>query len=607
MNDRSSYHPLKRLRHLMALIGFLVLTISVLPHPALAADPPTQPLDLVYEIVGEKVNVQQNGAGVFGVTEADVVMDVPGTAIRKAYLIWAGLGQDDTVQLARDGGLPVNITADMVWNNNTVGFPTWGCCGGELSSYASDITNLGVVRNGSHTYTVSEMAVTAGDVVENWGYSLVVIYEDESIETVNDVIVKLGNDGFHFRWRDDIGPNSDVQCVVFPRASEDRIMDFTVVVGGIKDIYRPNGLWGRTGNENYLDLNVEGGTWNQNVGLIDGVSGITGIGGSIEVDGPLDGDFTDNGVDRPFTDNRGDQWDLYPVFKIALDSEDTWACVQIESANRPEISIGEGTDGLGASIGFLGLVAVFESNDQPDIDIEKATNGEDADDPTGPQITVGGDVTWTYEVTNIGVVTLTDVVVTDDRVGTIDCPKDSLEPDESMTCIATGTATVGQYENLATVSGESPTGVIVTDEDPSHYFGVGPGIDIEKATNGQDADDPPGPKVEIDSTVIWTYVVTNIGNVPLTDVIVTDDKEGIISCPKDTLDVNEVMTCELTGIAGSQDYENQSMVVGTAPDASKVSDDDPSHYSVEPTGIDDENEPDARTPSLFIPMATWLQ
>ena len=176
-----------------------------------------------------------------------------------------------------------------------------------------------------------------------------------------------------------------------------------------------------------------------------------------------------------------------------------------------------------------------------------------------------------------------------------------------MTCIATGKATVGQYANLATVSGESPTGVIVTDEDPSHYFGFGPGIDIEKATNGEDADTPPGPTVEIGSTVTWTYVVTNVGNVPLTDVIVTDDEEGIISCPKDALDANEVMTCEHTGIAGSVDYANLATVVGKAPDASNVSDDDPSHYSVEPTGIDGVDEPDAPTPSLFIPMATWLQ
>ena len=93
-------------------------------------------------------------------------------------------------------------------------------------------------------------------------------------------------------------------------------MNFVAVVGGISDIYRPNGLWARTGNEAYVTSDEDRGTWNQSLGLIDGVSGITGIGGSTEIDGPLDGDLTDNGVDWPFTDNRGNQWDLYPVIEF---------------------------------------------------------------------------------------------------------------------------------------------------------------------------------------------------------------------------------------------------------------------------------------------------
>jgi len=82
------------------------------------------------------------------------------------------------------------------------------------------------------------------------------------------------------------------------------------------------------------------------------------------------------------------------------------------------------------------LTCVFTNTKQPpplvpDIDIEKATNGFDADTPSGPSILVGGLVTWTYVVTNVGDVDLTDIVVTDDN-GT---PGDTLD-DVTVTCPA---------------------------------------------------------------------------------------------------------------------------------------------------------------------------
>lgn len=105
----------------------------------------------------------------------------------------------------------------------------------------------------------------------------------------------------------------------------------------------------------------------------------------------------------------------------------------------------------------------------PAIDIEKATNGDDADFPTGPNITVGGLVTWTYVVTNIGNVPLSNVVVTDDKEGAI-CTIPSLAVGANHTCTKTGTAMLGQYANLGTATG-TYMGTQVSDTDPSHYYG----------------------------------------------------------------------------------------------------------------------------------------
>jgi len=105
------------------------------------------------------------------------------------------------------------------------------------------------------------------------------------------------------------------------------------------------------------------------------------------------------------------------------------------------------------------------------IDIEKATEGEDADLPPGPSIPVGDPVTWTYVVTNTGEVPLTEVTVTDDEGVDVDCPADALEPGESMTCTGSGIAEEGQYRNVGAAEAVAPDGEEVEDEDPSHYFG----------------------------------------------------------------------------------------------------------------------------------------
>ena len=62
-----------------------------------------------------------------------------------------------------------------------------------------------------------------------------------------------------------------------------------------------------------------------------------------------------------------------------------------------------------------------------------------------------------------------------------------------MQCTATGTAERGQYANTATVTGIDAAENTVTDDDPSHYFGFIVEVDIEKFTNGEDADEPTGP------------------------------------------------------------------------------------------------------------------
>ena len=218
----------------------------------------------------------------------------------------------------------------------------------------------------------------------------------------------------------------------------------------------------------------------------------------------------------------------------------------------------------------------FGSN--PAIDIEKATNGEDADNSPGPFIAAGGNVYWTYVITNTGNVPLTDVVVSDDQSVAVICPATGLVVGASMTCTGSGTAASGQYANLGTVEGIDPSGKQVSDRDPSHYFGSSPLVDIEKHTNGQDADTLTGPEILVGEAVNWSYIVTNTGNVPLANLVVSDSRGVAVSCPADTLGVNASMTCTGNGIAELGQYANIGSVVGNGPSGRSVSDSDPSHY-----------------------------
>jgi uncharacterized repeat protein (TIGR01451 family) len=112
-----------------------------------------------------------------------------------------------------------------------------------------------------------------------------------------------------------------------------------------------------------------------------------------------------------------------------------------------------------------------------DIHVEKATNGVDADDPSGPQLPAGGPVTWTYEVTNPGNIPVRDVELVDDDAGVTpqftggDANGDAeLDPPETWIYSASGTAATGQYANTATVTGLDVLENPLTDGDPSHYL-----------------------------------------------------------------------------------------------------------------------------------------
>ena len=106
---------------------------------------------------------------------------------------------------------------------------------------------------------------------------------------------------------------------------------------------------------------------------------------------------------------------------------------------------------------------------------------------------------------------------------------------------------------------------------------VGASVRIKKSTNGEDADQAPGPTIAVSSPVTWQYVVTNTGTVGLTNVSVVDDRNVTVSCPGTTLSVGQSMTCSGSGVATAGQYRNVGTVRAQAA-AVVVTSSDVSHY-----------------------------
>lgn len=192
--------------------------------------------------------------------------------------------------------------------------------------------------------------------------------------------------------------------------------------------------------------------------------------------------------------------------------------------------------------------------------LTKQGNGASA--PTADDaISVAADstVTFTYVVENTGNVPVTGVELSDDQLGVIAPPAGftgTLAPGASATFTATGPIAEGEYVNVATVTSNETEDVLAE----WHGFGVTTGLTIVKQGNtvvATTVDD--AVHVPAHSTVTFTYVVTNNGNVPAVGVGVVDDQLGEIAAPDGftgTLEPGASVTFTATGPVAAGAYVN---------------------------------------------------
>lgn len=150
---------------------------------------------------------------------------------------------------------------------------------------------------------------------------------------------------------------------------------------------------------------------------------------------------------------------------------------------------------------------------------------------TGPPLVYAAGDTIPYEfvVTNSGGATIDALSVSDPLVTAISCPVTTLAVGASTTCtgsytVTTADVTRGYVENTATASGTAPGGPI--ESPPSSTttpLGGRTGLALTKTVDD-------AVTYRVGQSVVYEYVVTNVGTAPVTDVTVTDDRLTGIVC-----------------------------------------------------------------------------
>ncbi len=228
----------------------------------------------------------------------------------------------------------------------------------------------------------------------------------------------------------------------------------------------------------------------------------------------------------------------------------------------------------------------------PGINLVKTAS--EVHDVNGNGIDDGDTVTYTFDVTNTGNVTLTNITVADPKVGPVTCPSAPLAPGASTSCdprvytLTQEDVDHGSVDNTAVVTGTPPTGDPVTDDDSRTVDLPATGsIQLSKTASAVEDLDGNGP--DAGDTITYSFRVTNTGNVRLDPVTVADPKAGPVTCPAGGLDPDESFDCTAVtypitaaDVAAGK-VDNTATATGTTPGGTTVQDSDSTTTPVQPT------------------------
>ncbi len=180
--------------------------------------------------------------------------------------------------------------------------------------------------------------------------------------------------------------------------------------------------------------------------------------------------------------------------------------------------------------------------------------------------------------------TLTNVTITDPAFPSLSCTIPSLAPGgvwngcSASTTLSQAQVDAGSVSNTATVTGTPPAGATPNPTTASDTETVtidrSPSLSIVKTGTLDNDDVAPASRTDAGDKIVYTFLVTNTGNVTLTNVVVTDPLAGLspINCPPaaSTLDPGEFQVCTASLVLNQAHIDagsvgNTATVSGTPP------------------------------------------
>ena len=239
---------------------------------------------------------------------------------------------------------------------------------------------------------------------------------------------------------------------------------------------------------------------------------------------------------------------------------------------------------------------------------------------------LGDKIIYAFEITNTGAVTVSDITVDDQMLAdagvAITCDPTTLAPGESVTCysdeytITQTDSDAGIVENTATANGTDPKGddVESNEDDEDEPLQQNGSLMLKKTSslNDSDGDD----LADAGETITYGFVLTNDGNVTMSDLTITDEMLGLTDMPVNadnceldpadfdgTLAAGESVTCTLIEDYtvtqadvdeafgnGTNQIHNEAVAKGTSPDPDNPNPETPPADTDTP--VDDDPEMD---------------